>query len=377
MKIGVLTHKYSGNFGGILQCYALQETLKKMGHEVSVINFAVSQNSFKEKVSIFLKGGYSMSFVFSRILIYVNRGICKKYELKNRKAKEFLDTNVNLTELVHIESISSLVCRFDAIIVGSDRVWGALGNRILPYFFDWEPFYQGLRISYAACTPNDSIPYYNRNKIKKLLLKFDHLSVRDSHTMDMVKRYTGRTPELVLDPTFIYDFPIYGEHRENGEPYIFVYVLGLSIKGGHHAAINEIKEKTGLRWVKSIVVTKESLDVKKFSDEILFDVSPVEWITLLQKASFVYTDSFHASIFAIKYHRPFITYYSEHHRATRLLDLKERFHLDNHFVCHINEIDVSKIYSFNYETLDLLLDVEKKKSLDFIRRALLDNLTSN
>ena len=39
MKIGILTFHCAHNYGAVLQCYALQETLKGMGHEVEVIDY--------------------------------------------------------------------------------------------------------------------------------------------------------------------------------------------------------------------------------------------------------------------------------------------------------------------------------------------------
>lgn len=38
MKIAILTLPLHNNYGGILQCYALQTVLEGMGHQVTVIN---------------------------------------------------------------------------------------------------------------------------------------------------------------------------------------------------------------------------------------------------------------------------------------------------------------------------------------------------
>lgn len=38
MKIGILTLQLHTNYGGILQAYALQTVLERMGHEVVVLN---------------------------------------------------------------------------------------------------------------------------------------------------------------------------------------------------------------------------------------------------------------------------------------------------------------------------------------------------
>ena len=38
MKIGILTFHSQLNYGGVLQCWALQTALEKMGHEVVIID---------------------------------------------------------------------------------------------------------------------------------------------------------------------------------------------------------------------------------------------------------------------------------------------------------------------------------------------------
>ena len=39
MKIGILTFHMGHNYGGVLQCYALQQLLTNYGHEVEIIDY--------------------------------------------------------------------------------------------------------------------------------------------------------------------------------------------------------------------------------------------------------------------------------------------------------------------------------------------------
>lgn len=39
MKIAILTHQLTTNYGGILQNYALQKTLHSLGHDVVTIDY--------------------------------------------------------------------------------------------------------------------------------------------------------------------------------------------------------------------------------------------------------------------------------------------------------------------------------------------------
>ena len=55
MKIGILTYNRTHNYGAVLQCYALQQTLVSMGYEVSVINY---KQPFIEKTNSFFSSKY-------------------------------------------------------------------------------------------------------------------------------------------------------------------------------------------------------------------------------------------------------------------------------------------------------------------------------
>jgi len=61
MKIGVLTFHFGVNFGGVLQCYALQSFLEQQNHTVKIINFMPPNFSY----SVWWRGNYfRRSFVF-------------------------------------------------------------------------------------------------------------------------------------------------------------------------------------------------------------------------------------------------------------------------------------------------------------------------
>lgn len=54
MKIGVITFWDSNdNYGQIMQCYALQTYLKKLGHDVVLIRYIATKN--KKKTYFFIK----------------------------------------------------------------------------------------------------------------------------------------------------------------------------------------------------------------------------------------------------------------------------------------------------------------------------------
>src|SRR5690554_2204904 len=192
MKIGILTMKYRRNYGGILQCLALQNTLRKMGHEVEVIQFWPSL-----KVGFLYK---VVGFVSSYRSIYQILLGLKEHFVKFRKPntqrsntfleqlvkenRKFISTYINYTKEVDEYSISQVANDYEAIVVGSDKIWTGLAKKKLSYFFDWEPEYRGLRVSYAPCSSNQKVPFFKTRHLKHLLTQFDAISVRDSNTQN-------------------------------------------------------------------------------------------------------------------------------------------------------------------------------------------------
>ena len=72
MKVGILTFHRAHNYGAVLQCYALQETLKRMGHDVQVIDYA--QPWIEEFYKLFSRSMYRSAGGFSGKFAYLKNG---------------------------------------------------------------------------------------------------------------------------------------------------------------------------------------------------------------------------------------------------------------------------------------------------------------
>jgi len=372
--------RYRRNYGGILQCVALQNTLRNMGHEVEVIQFEpILKTSFLYKALGFLSSNGSFLCLFTALKEQLYR-IVKPFIQKTKvpieslvnRNKSFIASNINYTQLVNEYSIAQLANDFDAIVVGSDKVWTGLAKKKFTYFLDWEPSFRGLRISYAPCSSNYRVPFFKKKMLRSLLAQFDSVSVRDANTQSIIKDINGMEPTIVVDPTLLFDFSSYIEKRIIDEPYIFVYILGDGIKGGYKKALDRIKEVYGQMKVVAVVIADESLEALKFADEIIYDATPIEWMNFIYYAKFVYTDSFHGCLFSMKFKKNFLGYYKSIHRSSRLIDLKKRFQLNCNIVGCVDEFlgYGEKALFINYEELASVLDVHVSQSRRFLVEAL-------
>ncbi len=363
MRIGILTFHFGNNYGGVLQCYALQEVLKRAGYEVEIINYRPGPFSFCRRVYNKIRSINSWKVLVKLFREHFLKcfkpdpdekskkveGILREFDLFREK---YLHLSLPVTE----QNIGEWCAqKYDAIIVGSDQVWTSLYEKKYIYFLDWNPEFPGKRISYAACSAHEYVRKKQAKVLSVLLGKFDYLSVRDMTTARLIKQITGKEPDIVSDPTLIYDFKEFVTDIPV-QPYVLTYILGSEITGGHEEALKKIKGKYGRLKVISVHLPQGKNDIRFYADENYYTLSPKKWVDLFAHASFIYTDSFHGVMFAIKFHIPFIAYYANLIRASRLLDLKNRCSVSNIVNCAADITEAKmKVVEFD----DVKMDFDK------------------
>ena len=335
MKIGILTFHFGTNYGGILQCYALQQVLKMQGHEVEIINYrGIYKVTLVHRVVNKLKTIANLR-AFSRLIkesilrmFTSNQTVKISHSMQEKCMLIFNDFRRNflsMSESVNEDTISRLADRYDAVIVGSDQVWTSLYDKHSIYFLNWLPNdYKGKRIAYAACSAHSFVQPSRSEDLNKYLSRFDLITVRDLTTQNLVKQITGKKVSIVADPTLLYDFKDFVSEQPES-PYILCYILGNEIKDGHKTTVTKIRKELGNITVKAILVPHSPNDIAKYVDDVYDAVTPQQWVNMFAHASFVYTDSFHGVMFSLKYDKPFFAYYTDLVRSSRLLDLKDRF----------------------------------------------------
>lgn len=371
MKIGILTLHSNTNFGGSLQQIALFEILKSMGHEPQ---FLCVQNdsqlsSFKRLLGI--ATSYSSQQLYDAVGEACRRMINKKgLEIPNwsliKKTDKFNYTYLNYTPKFGLSALPDYVSKYDVLIFGSDQVWTDVYSEILPYFGDAIPLFKGKKIAYAACSAHNRIPIYNRQKIRNLLSDFDAISVRDVTTQQLVERYTNKTPLIVCDPTLLYDFKPYFKNSPIHEDYIFAYVLGDKSAEWHQKNIVKIKRETG---IPKVVAITTSLDEEfPWADIVITDALAIDWMNILRESQFVYTNSFHAILFSLKFHRQFVAYYGDIVRSSRMVGLRNQFGLEKRIVKDPSMVDFGE--KMDFTAADMIIHDLAKFSISFLLNAI-------
>lgn len=367
MKIGILTMNYAQNYGGVLQAYGLSQYLRGKEHTVEIINY---RNTGKNSL-------FSILSKFERCLQNKKKQDNSSPIPKERLSetylnnfKQFKSEKLHYTEPVNEISISAICKRFDVVIIGSDQIWNDVFTNKLIYYFDWS--FKGKKIAYAACTVLDTTPIIRTSKIRKLLSSFDKVTVRDVHTQNYVSGLGLSKPDIVVDPSCLYDYHDCIKENPIGKPYILTYILSGEISGGNNKAIEIIKEYIGEIPVVSVCIPSVSTISKDISDYFLTEASPEEWVNLFYHASFVLTDSFHGIMFSMKFRKPFVAYMKDGNRKSRLQDLIDRFSLNN-IVTNVEQIrGVIANGVIDYEQIGERLEPLVKESVRILNNAIND-----
>ena len=368
-KIGILTFHYSNNYGGVLQSYSLYNRLKNEGQDVEIIDFVPANynSTMKNILQINKSDIKNISNLLKRIkikLIY-NKNITLKFN-------EFRKSNMKLSKRVNEDNIFNILGNYETIIVGSDQIWNPSQRVNAEYFLDFGNSFRGRKISYAADSTISEIDNSNIEKLRNSIGEFEVISVRNKHSYDFVKQLRDMEIPIVADPTILCDFNDLVGKVDINEKYILTYILGNEIEGSHKEALKKIKQTYGKLPVYSIVIPTMDFKLNNFADKIYYDLGPEEWLDMFRNASFVYTDSYHGVLFSLKYNKPFLAYYTEKLRATRFIDLGERYDINKYIINSVDDIENKKSLDKNidFNGIKKIISNHKKKSLDFLNQVL-------
>lgn len=374
MKIGILTHPLDYNYGCLLQAYALQKTIKSMGHEVVTINrfsnpkvafLAQFKNWAKRIASYYIKGNNV------RLCWNPNLTMDMKRVLFSQTQK-FVDRNITNTGIVFPSDLERIdkEYQFDAYVVGSDQVW--LPSFSLNCFLDFVHRDSVKRIFYAASSGSSSfadIPSLAA-KCKILSKKFSGISVREDSLIPVAREVLERDAIQVLDPTLLLDAKDYITacvEREETSPIIFTYILDKN--KDKKALIDKVQNELDLPVVAGSV-EKDYERGKEMDINNCIYPSVDHWILNMARAKFVVTDSFHGTCMAITFRKPFVVVGNKARGLNRFLSLLSLFNLENRMITDSTQLSPSFYSQLDNKYISELLKKKRTEAIDFIKKSI-------
>jgi len=366
-KIGLLTPWWTvGNYGQILQAYALQRYLTILGYENYIIKYYAPADVGVERVRnnryfIYYYGYYLKYLSFHVFPFFDKRGFLK---FKNKYFR-FSKLYMRYEQLVD-KSPSA-----DIYIVGSDQVWGPW-FRLEPYFLSFGNS-SIKKIAYAASFGREVLSDEENILIKKLVKKLDYIGVREESGIDIFKKIGENRADWVPDPTILLkknewemllsemdEKPFVAEKIK-----VFAYIIGKDNN-------SEIKK------IIDLLSCNDSYVCVSDGNDKMENMWPTieRWISLIKSSEIIITNSFHGTLFSIIFNKRFITVkrrgINSEKMNTRFDTLLKKLSIENRLVekADTDFISFLMINDINWFEINKNLEIWRTYGRDFIKKAL-------
>ena len=322
-KIGICTLSEACNMGALLQAFAMQETLKKMGYESEFLRF--------------------------EHCIIDEEDRCTPEFIEMRKHLNFSDHYYNPNE-----------DKYDAIIVGSDEIWNVLnvGYTHIDEFIGYNLNAPKI-IAYAPGANQTNgetfIKYYSGNRD---LSHFTSLSGRDNNAIDIIKKVANVDAPLLLDPTLLIDS--YDPYIEKCNEKNFILVYGWFFNDEDKIAIKNFAKDNNLKLI--------SVGFKLGWCDEFIGSDIFRFLSYMKDATYVITsETFHGNIFSIYFNKQFVT---TTHGRIKTREIIERAGLEDRDCDSSKEIALKLNKTIDYTNINKWMENERNKSINYLKNAI-------
>lgn len=369
-KIGLIT-LFSRNYGSALQCYATKKYIENLGFKCVVM-----YQSFNgiEKYKTYLKKGMELIATSIRYPDYYKKFMeirkAGKYSINSlsKESEKKLDLFVD-SVIQPYPCTYKLLAEFaadddySAFITGSDQVWSA--NR--PYdpvmFLRFAP--PNKRIAFSASFGCDFVPDYNRKRFKKAINEIPNVSVREDSGCKIVCDLTGKKPLQLSDPTVLLSADEWRLFSKDGYKSIKDYVFAHFLDTPRPEAIelvNRISEEQELCVILFAYPHEEYSEIK---NKMFVDGDPRDYLSLIDGAKYIVTDSFHTAQFSIYFEKSFYVFERQYRHSasqtSRIDSLLSLYKIEDRFI-RSDEINYNNKLNIDLGTIQN----EREKCSDFL-----------
>lgn len=351
-RICIITICNGSNFGNRLQNYALQEAVR-----LNTCNNVVTVKNLAGEVG-------SSIFLFDVIYKALQKDILSRVILrfvkhpKIRKKIKFIQFNKQYIlwskEVVNGDSIpDNFVDAYDYFITGSDQVW----NLEIPFissleFLCFAP--TSKKISYAASFGMNEFSSEKEKIIENRLKDFDNISVRESSALRILKKIGKCDVKVLVDPTMLLSaiqweqIESEPEFRVDWERYILVYIL--------EEDKSDVMDRVERMSFENDWKVIDIYDPKQYQ---YYGIGPEEFVYLIHHAAYVFTNSFHATVFSILFHKRFSVYNRERLNS-RISTLLQILNIEK-------AVSKDMMKPVEWEQVEKIIEEQKQMGLNYLK----------
>ena len=343
--VGVVGCWYWGNYGSLLNGYATYSILTSFG--LKVLNIVTPNNGFEPHAKKFFKVAYPTDVI---------------------------------SEVLPFERLSEYNELCDAFVTGSDQIWN--NSTPLPYskYFHLDfAADEKTKISFATSFGSSTAPVdVETQKIhSKLLQRYSAISVREEIGVDICKKYYGVRATQLMEPVLDVDIDVWNnlaahsEYPEEKEPYLFAYILDPTTEKAN--AIKYYANKLGVKYISALDGFSGRYSANKAKLNLpntLPNITCYDLLKYMANASFIISDSFHGTAFAIAYNKPFISITNKQRGISRFQTLLGKIGLMNRLVDDkIIPHDDKFLFSIDYTHVNNVLRSERERAAQWLKNA--------
>lgn len=388
-KTAIVSCYFQHNYGSMLQAYATQMALDKLGFQNETIDVSGFNGEIKKaKMLYFVKASLTSDILLSKLGMAKNV-LIKKFsknqyaelsKIRAEKFDSFSHKQFRLSQKYNSKAELRNKCEenYSNVLVGSDQLW--LPGNIAANYYTLNFVPESVNsIAYATSFGQASLPKDSLKKAEVFLKKIKHIGVREESGQKLIREIASRNVPVVCDPTILFT----GEEWmviQKREPiikdkYIFCYFLGNNPP--HREFAKRLRKTTECKIVALTHLDEYVKSDEDYADETPYNIDPADFLNLIRNAEYVCTDSFHCSVFSILYKRQFFTFrrYNRNTKQSTNSRLDTLFHMagingrlltgkENISECLKIETDFEKVHK-NLEEI-------RQKSYEYLITALKD-----
>ncbi len=364
LKIALITIHWANNYGASLQVFASIKAFSEFG-EVSVIDY---RNTYIKKGMTLIRFGSK-----PRDILRMGKDILRFFPRYRviKKFENFSYKYLNLTTKINSDDeFNQISNEFDIFISGSDQIWNPKivneENEIdTRYFLDF--VHDKKKFSYASSIGAHIYTNQEQLVIKELLKDYSYISVREKDSSKYLSELLNKNVVSVLDPTLLFNKKQWLEFfnipdKKITKPYILVYALKNSL-----LLKQSVERLSSILKYDVITVNQEPFTNYK-CDKHIKDAGPDEFLELFSNASFILTNSFHGTCFAVNFNIPFIVA-SPQIGIIRIENFLSSVGVQNRIISNENQILEVINNDLNFNEINNKLKTLRNDSKQYIEKA--------
>lgn len=365
----LLTTLFSGyNYGSSLQAFATKCIIEDLGYDCEL----VARKSLVKGRNVSV--GKTLTLLW-RTLLTVNSKSLMAYKNSFQKLlignsacrfdafeRQFLQPKRLTWRQLKNEAKHAVAC-----VAGSDQLWDTTSLYIDPlYYLRFAA--ADKRISFATSMGHVFVSHYNEKKLKKWINQIRFISVREDSGVRLIRELCGREALHLPDPSLLLDGDMW-RSKFNLQKYRNLYILAYFLDAPSEKARECIRALKDKLKCEVIAIPYEHEDMS-YADKVV-PTGPVDFLSLVDNASVVVTDSFHGTAFSINLHTPFFVfdrnYGVSHSQSSRVKSLLSRLCLADRF--EISQGNLNNV-NMSFSVSDKILRHERSKALEYLRKSI-------